>query len=59
MADDNLPTQQKIKFVLLGDQGVGKTSILSKFMFETFEPNPNVPIKKLIEFSLQSELTLF
>ena len=42
MADDQLPTQQKIKFVLLGDQGVGKTSILSKFMFDTFESSPNV-----------------
>jgi Ras-related protein Rab-6A len=35
--DDSLPRHQKIKFVLLGDQGVGKTSILSKFMFDTFD----------------------
>jgi Ras-related protein Rab-6A len=49
--DDSLPRHQKIKFVLLGDQGVGKTSILSKFMFDTFDvsPNPTVGIDFILK----------
>ena len=52
MAEDQQPVQQKIKFVVLGDQGVGKTSILSKFMFDTFEPSPNPTVG--IDFILKN-----
>ena len=29
----------KYKIVILGDQGVGKTSLLTRFMYESFEEN--------------------
>lgn len=32
----------KYKLVFLGDQGVGKTSIINRFMFDTFDGKVNV-----------------
>jgi len=32
----------KFKIVFLGDQGVGKTSIINKIMFDTFDANEHV-----------------
>lgn len=38
----------KVKVVFLGDQSVGKTSLLNRFMYDTFDNNHNVP-KKIIK----------
>jgi Ras-related protein Rab-6A len=32
-------SQKKFKIVFLGDQGVGKTSIIKRFIYETFDEN--------------------
>jgi Ras-related protein Rab-6A len=32
----------KFKIVFLGDQSVGKTSIIGRFMYDTFDPNSQV-----------------
>jgi Ras-related protein Rab-6A len=34
----------KYKLVFLGDQSVGKTSIINRYMLDTFEPNNQVII---------------
>lgn len=47
---------ENYKIVILGDQHVGKTSILSKYKYETVEEGYAVMIKKLT-FSQQLELT--
>jgi len=33
----NINVSQKYKIVLLGDQSVGKTSIINRFIFDTFD----------------------
>lgn len=33
---------EKYKMVFLGDQAVGKTSIINRFIFDTFEANEHV-----------------
>jgi GTPase SAR1 family protein len=45
----------KYKLVFLGDQSVGKTSIINRFMFDTFDGKDHVLYKTLI-FSPRSEL---
>lgn len=42
----------KCKIVLLGDQSVGKTSIINRFIFDNFTGNEQVPPDL---FSQQSE----
>ena len=34
---------RQFKIVMLGDQGVGKTSLISRFMYDQFESNYQVP----------------
>ncbi len=41
-------SQKKFKIVFLGDQGVGKTSIIKRFIYETFDENNAVIV--LLEF---------
>lgn len=38
----------KYKLVFLGDQSVGKTSIINRFMFDTFDGKEHVEKKNLI-----------
>jgi GTPase SAR1 family protein len=40
---------QKFKLVFLGDQSVGKTSMITRFMYDTFDTNYKVKkkIKKI------------
>ena len=35
-------TPAKYKIVFLGDQSTGKTSIINRFMYDTFDPNYQV-----------------
>ena len=37
-----MPKLSKFKVVLIGDQNVGKTSVISRFIQDSFEPNANV-----------------
>ncbi len=38
----NFNVAQKYKVVLLGDQSVGKTSIINRFIFDTFDGKDHV-----------------
>mgnify|MGYP002622962047 CR=1 FL=1 len=46
LTDTNLPNSsvvaQKYKLVFLGDQSVGKTSIINRFIFDTFDGKDHV-----------------
>lgn len=41
-ANTNFNVAQKYKVVLLGDQSVGKTSIINRFIFDTFDGKDHV-----------------
>lgn len=41
-------TAQKCKIVLLGDQSVGKTSIINRFIFDNFTGNEQVQLYFII-----------
>jgi GTPase SAR1 family protein len=45
---------QKYKIVFLGDQSVGKTSIINRFIFDNFTGNEQVPIQMLSVTSANS-----
>lgn len=46
MANKNV---SKVKVVFLGDQSVGKTSLLHRFMYDTFDSDHNVRAKKKLK----------
>lgn len=45
-----MPTLTKYKLVFLGDQSVGKTSIINRFMFDTFDGKDHVALMKIFPF---------
>lgn len=48
MTDNSNRNQiSKFKFVFLGEQSVGKTSIITRFMYDTFDNNYQATIGKL------------
>lgn len=62
MSFDNITEQCVIKIMLLGNQGVGKTSLLMRFMENKFSYSPNSTIgidfkEKIISHNYLAELT--
>ena len=47
------------KFVFLGNANTGKTSIISRFMYDSYDPNYQVKSNLFIYYSQQLELILF
>ena len=45
-AAPNISPLAKYKLVFLGDQGVGKTSVITRFMYDSFDKNYQVIWKK-------------
>ena len=41
-----IPPLLKYKIVFLGDQAVGKSSIINRFIYDIFDGNDHVPISK-------------
>jgi GTPase SAR1 family protein len=47
--DSMMTATTKYKLVFLGDQSVGKTSIINRFMFDTFDINEHVKYMHLLK----------
>lgn len=55
MADNSSRNQiSKFKFVFLGEQSVGKTSIITRFMYDTFDNNYQATIGKFLSVKKNS-----
>ena len=45
-AAPNISPLAKYKLVFLGDQGVGKTSVITRFMYDSFDKNYQVHLEQ-------------